>query len=75
MAPYSFNQPDHSEPDDDEMEDMPHGEMQAEGQRQGQRQAEVKALRRWLRNRGAKADLALTLSRRSAKSISPRRGL
>ena len=52
----SGDQPDHGEPDDDEMEDMPHGEMQAEGQRQGQRQAEVKALRRWLRNRGAKAD-------------------
>jgi hypothetical protein len=32
------------------------GQMQAEGQRQGERQAEVKALRRWLRNRGDKAD-------------------
>jgi SPP1 gp7 family putative phage head morphogenesis protein len=46
---------------EDAQEDMQHGDMgqmQAEGQRQGEtgRQQEVKALRRWLRNRGDKAD-------------------
>lgn len=52
---------DAAEPGDDAedmQEEMQHGDMgqmQAEG-RQGQRQAEVKALRRWLRNRGDKAD-------------------
>jgi SPP1 gp7 family putative phage head morphogenesis protein len=52
-APNAASQPAQpEEPDDDDMEDMPNGEMQAEGQRgQGERQAEVKALRRWLRNR------------------------
>jgi SPP1 gp7 family putative phage head morphogenesis protein len=57
-APNAADQPAQpEEPDDDDMEDMPNGEMQAEGQRgQGERQAEVKALRRWLRNRGDKAD-------------------
>jgi len=53
---------DQGEPGDDvedaAQEGMDHGDMgqmQAQG-RQGQRQAEVKALRRWLRNRGDKAD-------------------
>ena len=46
---------------EDMQEDMPHdnmGQMQAEGRQQGEtgRQQEVKALRRWLRNRGDKAD-------------------
>jgi len=54
------NQPAQPEPDDDDQEDTPYdnmGQMQAEG-RQGEtgRQQEVKALRRWLRNRGDKAD-------------------
>lgn len=48
------------EPDDDEagQEDMQHdnaGQMQGQGESQ-KRQAEVKALRRWLKNRGDKAD-------------------
>ena len=53
---------DAAEPGDDAedmqegMNDGDMGQMQAEGRRQRQRQAEVKALRRWLRNRGDKAD-------------------
>ena len=49
------NQAGQSEPDAPDQEDMPHGEMQGQGQSEG-RQAEVKALRRWLKNRGDKAD-------------------
>jgi len=55
---------DQGEPGDDSedaQEDTPHGDMgqmQAQGGRQGEtgRQQEVKALRRWLKNRGDKAD-------------------
>ena len=59
QQPPPMMQPDQqgNEPDDDEQEEGNDGEMQAEG-RQGEtgRQQEVKALRRWLRNRGDKAD-------------------